>query len=62
MRGVGKLGRFLLISAVLMLGFYLGMRIHKAFSSRSEARRVESGPPERATGQRGTCCGVQLYG
>jgi sortase A len=46
MRGVGKLGRFLLISAVLMLGFYLGMRIHKAFSSRSEARRVESGPPE----------------
>jgi sortase A len=48
MRGVGKLGRFLLISGILVLGFYLGMRVYTVFSSRSEARRVESTPPESA--------------
>ena len=46
MRGVGKLGRFLLISGLLMLGIYLGARGYTAFSSRSEARRLESRPPE----------------
>jgi sortase A len=46
MRGVGKLGRFLLISGLLMLGIYLGARVYTAFSSRSEARRLESRPPE----------------
>jgi sortase A len=46
MRGVGKIGRFLLISGLLMLGIYLGARIYTAFSSRSEARRLESRPPE----------------
>jgi sortase A len=45
MRGVGKLGRFLLISGLLMLGIYLGARVYTAFSSRSEARRLESRPP-----------------
>jgi hypothetical protein len=34
MRGVGKLGRFLLISGLLMLGIYLGARVYTAFSSR----------------------------
>ena len=46
MRGVGKLGRFLLISGLLMLGIYLGARVYTAFSSRSEARRLQSTPPE----------------
>jgi sortase A len=46
MRGVGKLGRFLLISGLLMLGIYLGARVYTAFSSRSEARGLESRPPE----------------
>jgi sortase A len=46
MRGVGKLGRFLLISGLLMLGIYLGTRLYKASSSRSEARTLESRPPE----------------
>ena len=46
MRGVGKIGRFLLIFAVLMLGIYLGARVYMAFSSRSEVRTVESKPPE----------------
>src|ERR1700751_2390588 len=46
MRGVGKLGRFLLISGLLMLGIYFGTRLYKAFSSRSEARTLESRPPE----------------
>jgi len=40
------LGRFLLISGLLMLGIYLGARVYTAFSSRSEARRLESRPPE----------------
>jgi sortase A len=48
MRGVGKFGLFPLISAVVILGFYLGMRVYKDFSSRPEARRVESTPPESA--------------
>ena len=42
MRGVGKLGRFLLISGFLILGIYLGARVHATFSS----RRLESRPPE----------------
>jgi len=46
MRGVGNLGRFLLISGLLMLGIYLGARVYKAYSSRSEAGRLESMPPE----------------
>ena len=46
MRGVGKFGRFLLISGLLMLGIYLGTRAYTAFSSRSEARRLENKPPE----------------
>ena len=46
MRVVGKLMRFLLISGLLMLGIYLGARVYTAFSSRSEARRLESRPPE----------------
>ncbi len=46
MRGVGKLGRFLLISGLFMLGIYLGTRVYKAFSSRSEARTLESRPPD----------------
>ncbi len=46
MRGVGKLGRFLLISGLLMLGIYLGARVYTTLSSRSEARRLESRPPE----------------
>ena len=46
MRGVGKLGRFLLIFGLLMLGIYTGMRVYTAFSSRSEARTVESKPPD----------------
>ena len=44
MRGVGKLGLLLLISGVLVLGIYLGMRLYKASSSRPEARIVESTP------------------
>ena len=46
MRVVGKLRRFLLISGLLMLGIYLGARVYTAFSSRSEARRLQSRPPE----------------
>jgi len=46
MRGVGKFGSFLLFSGLLMLGIYLGARVYTAFSSRSEARRLESKPPE----------------
>ena len=51
MRGVGKLGRFMLISGLLILGIYLGARVYATFSSRSdssrsEARRLESRPPE----------------
>jgi len=46
MRGVGKLGRFLLISGVLILGIYLGTRIYTAFFSRTETPRVESGTAE----------------
>ena len=46
MRGMAKLGRFLLISGLLILGIYLGTRVYTAFSSRSEARRLESRPPE----------------
>jgi sortase A len=52
MRGVGKLGRYLLISGLLILGIYLGTRLYKAFSSRSEARTLEGRPPE--SGQRVT--------
>ena len=46
MRVVGKFGRFLLIFGLLMLGIYTGMRVYTAFSSRSEARTVESKPPD----------------
>jgi sortase A len=46
MRGLGKLGRFLLIFAVLMLGIYIGTRVYTAFAPRPEARRLESRPPE----------------
>ncbi len=46
MRGMGNLGRFLLLSGLLMLGIYLGSRVYKAYSSRSEARRLESMPAE----------------
>ena len=42
MRGVGKLGRFLLISGLLILGIYLFARVYATFSS----RRLESRPPE----------------
>src|SRR5215467_7547837 len=45
MRGVGKLGRFMLISGLLILGIYLGARVYATFSSRSEARRLENRPP-----------------
>jgi sortase A len=45
MRGVGKLGRFMLISGLLILGIYLGARVYATFSSRSEARRLENQPP-----------------
>ena len=44
MRGVGKLGRFMFISGLLILGIYLGAR-YAAFSSRSEAPRLENQPP-----------------
>lgn len=46
MRGMGKLGRLLLISGLLLLGIYLGARVYTALSSRSETRRLESRPPE----------------
>ena len=46
MRSVGKVGTFLLIFGVLGLGIYLGTRAYTAVSSRSEARSVESKPPE----------------
>jgi sortase A len=46
MRGVGKLGHFLLISGLLLLGIYLGTRVFKGFSSRSEAPTLESRSPE----------------
>jgi len=46
MRGVGKLGRFLLIFGVLMLGIYLGTRVYTAISPRSEAPQLQSRPPE----------------
>ena len=46
MRGMGKVGRFLLISGLLILGIYLGVRVYATFSSRPEARRLESRPPE----------------
>ena len=42
MRGVGKLGRFMLISGLLILGIYLFARVYATFSS----RRLESRPPE----------------
>src|SRR6516225_7070157 len=45
MRGVGKLGHFMLISGLLILGIYLGARVYATFSSRSEARRLENRPP-----------------
>ena len=32
MRGVGKLGRFMLISGLLILGIYLGTRVYATFS------------------------------
>lgn len=48
MRGVGKLGFFLLISGLLILGIYFGMHVYQASSARSEARIVESPPPESA--------------
>lgn len=57
MRGMAKLGRFLLISGLLILGIYLGTRVYTAFSSRSEARRLESRPPESGqpvTGEQAT--------
>ena len=44
MRGVGKLGRFMFISGLLILGIYLGAR-YATFSSRSEAPRLEKKPP-----------------
>jgi sortase A len=46
MLGVGKIGRFLLIFGVLMLGIYAGTRVYAALSSRSEAHPLESRPPE----------------
>src|SRR5262252_5900771 len=45
MWGVGKLGRFMLISGLLILGIYLGARVYATLSSRSEARRLENRPP-----------------
>jgi sortase A len=46
MRGLGKLRRFLLIFGALILGIYVGAHVYTAFSSRSEARRLESKLPE----------------
>ena len=41
----GKRERFLLISGLLMLGIYLGVRIHAAFFSRHEVPKFESPQP-----------------
>src|ERR1700757_1173169 len=46
MRSMGTVATFLLIFGVLGLGIYLGTRVYTAVSSRSEARSVESKPPE----------------
>ena len=43
---MAKFGRYLLISGLLMLGIYLGTRVYQAFSSRSEAPRLQSKPAE----------------